>query len=58
MACSYIVVPVASVFRAIGVHEEAAANGPVVQEEKLDIDLNVGYAYHNFFDKHANGETM
>jgi hypothetical protein len=49
---------VQSVFRATGVHEEAAAYGPVVQGEKRDSDLKVDYAYPDFFDKHANGETM
>jgi hypothetical protein len=58
VACSYIVVPIASVFRTTGVHEEAAVYGSVVQGEKRDSDLNVAYAYHDFFDKHANGETM
>jgi hypothetical protein len=53
VACSYIVVPIASVFRATGVHEEAAAYELVIQREKWDSDLNVGYAYHDFFDKHA-----
>jgi hypothetical protein len=58
VACSYIVVPIASVFRATGVHEEAADDGPGVQGEKRDNELNVGYAHPDFLDKHANGETM